>query len=379
MPALLAFVRFPRHDPAQALRARHVLLATISYLTIVVLVLYCSYNGMFRLPPAIVWAWVAVAFAVNGLFYIAVCSGWNLRLRDPSMTLAQMTISTVWLLMVLYFIEQVRGSVLVLFLIIFVFGIFRLRMGQFIGVALLAVAGYALVIALLAHNRAQSIQLEVEILQWLLLVMVLPWFAVLGAYISNVRNKLRQRNKEMEKALATIERLASHDELTGIYSRRYFLDALRREQSRFEREQQPFCLAMLDLDSFKAINDRHGHLAGDDVLRTFAECVQQEVRQVDYFARYGGEEFVLLLVNADMALASNIAERMRTRIEAQAFPHVDRPVTASIGIAQYRRGESINDLIGRADRALYAAKDGGRNQVQRERPDASNDAACLLA
>ncbi len=357
-------LRFPKHDPVQSLRARHTLMAAGSYLTIVSFVLYCSYIGLFRLPPDVLWVYVALAFAINMLFYIAICSGWNLRLADPSMTLVQICASIIWMMFVLYFIDQVRGAVLVLFLIIFVFGIFRLRMAQFIGAAIFALVGYALVIALLAYHHAQSINVRVEVLQWMLLAMVLPWFAMLGAYISNIRSALRQNNRAMEKALTTIEHLASHDELTGIYSRRFFLDALRREQARCEREYQPFCLALLDLDLFKNVNDRYGHLVGDDVLRTFAECVQQEVRQVDYFARYGGEEFSLLLVDADMALASAIMERIRSRIEAQAFPQVEMAITASIGITQYQPGDTLNDLIGRADRALYAAKDGGRNCIR---------------
>ncbi len=357
-------LRFPKDDPAQAMRARHTILSAVSYLTIVSFVLYCSYIGLFRLPPADLWVYVALAFTIHVLFYAAICSGWNLRLTDPSMTLTQICVSILWMMFVLYYIDLVRGAVLVLFMVIFVFGIFRLRMTQFIGAAIFALAGYGVVIALLAYRHAQSINLHIEVLQWMLLAMVLPWFAVLGAYISNIRSKLRQNNKEMAKALATIEHLASHDELTGIYSRRYFLDALRREQSRAERDHQPFCLALLDLDLFKNVNDRYGHLAGDDVLRRFAECVQTQVRQHDYFARYGGEEFVLLLVDADMALASSILERIRIQVEAQAFPHVDHRITASIGIAQYRSGETLNDLIGRADRALYAAKGGGRNRIQ---------------
>lgn len=175
---------------------------------------------------------------------------------------------------------------------------------------------------------------------------------------------LRQKNRELEQAVSTIERLASRDELTGIYNRRFFLDALHHEKSRADREQQPFCLALLDLDLFKHVNDRYGHPAGDDVLRTFVECVQVDVRQADYFARYGGEEFVLLMADTGLASGSNIVERIRHRVAAQAFPHVDYAVTVSIGIAEYRPQEAVHDVIGRADRALYVAKEAGRNCVR---------------
>lgn len=363
MEFLSSFFRFPKHDPAQATRARHSLMSLVSSLTIVTFTAYCSYIGLFRIGPRnLVW-FILLAILIHAIFYGLICSGWNLRLADPSMTLPQMCLSIFWLMFVLYFIDQVRGAVLVLFMVIFVFGIFRLRLWQFISIAIFALAAYAIVIALLIYFEPESINVRIEMLQWVLLAMVLPWFAVIGAYISNIRNALRQKNKELEKALSTIERLVSHDELTGASSRRSFLDALRHEQARAEREHRPFCLAFFDLDRFKSINDRYGHLAGDDVLRSFAACVQREVRQVDYFARYGGEEFALLLTNTEIDSAIDILERIRARIEAQTFPHVDWNVTSSIGVAQYLPDDTLNQLIGRADQAMYAAKAGGRNRV----------------
>jgi diguanylate cyclase (GGDEF)-like protein len=239
---------------------------------------------------------------------------------------------------------------------------------QFLTPALFALLGYAGIIALLVIYQPQPINLQLEVLQWVLLAMVLPWFALVGAYISNIRSALRQKNKALERALATIERLASHDELTGIYTRRFFLDALRREKIRSERALQPFCLALLDLDTFKSINDTHGHQAGDDVLRAFAECVQSELRQSDYFARYGGEEFALLLVNADLELAAGTLERIRRHVESHVFPHVGCSVSVSAGVAGYRVGEEPNETIARADRALYSAKNAGRNRVEISAP-----------
>lgn len=357
-------LQFPANEPAQAIRARHMLMAAASYLTIIVFVLYCSHIGLFRMSPVHTLGFVGLAAGINVLFYAAICSGWNKRLRDPSMTLPQIIVSAIWLMFVLYFIDGVRGSVLTLFLIIFIFGTLRLRAGQFLGAALFSLAGYAAVIALLVAHRPQSINLRIEVLQWVLLAMVLPWFAVIGAYISSIRRALRQKNKEMAQALQTIERLASHDELTGICNRRFLIEVLRREKTRCDRSHHTFCLAMLDLDSFKAINDRYGHLGGDDVLREFARCVQDELRQSDYFARYGGEEFALLLVDTDLEWAGSILERIRQRVASHAFPHLGCSVTVSAGVTQYRNGEGLDELIARADRALYAAKDDGRNLIR---------------
>lgn len=357
-------LRLPQDDQSQALRLRHTMLAAMSYATIIGFVLYCSYAGLSRLSPATTGLLGLIALAINVVFYLAISSGWSKRLRDPGMTLTQITVSTLWMLVALYYTEHVRGAVLILFLHSFIFGIFRLRTAQFLGAALFALAGYAVVIGLLARYHPQSINLRIEAVQWVLLAMVLPWFAVIGAYISNIRSTLRQKNRDLEKALKTIERLASHDELTGAYSRRFFLDALRREKTRSDREQKTFCVAILDLDSFKVINDRHGHLAGDDILREFAESVQFELRGSDYFARYGGEEFTLLLVDTDLSHAAAILERIRQRIACNVFSHVGSSVTVSAGVAEYRLHEDLAGTLGRADRALYAAKAGSRNRVE---------------
>ncbi|MDB5764316.1 MAG: diguanylate cyclase [Herminiimonas sp.] len=357
--------QWPKDDPVQALRARHMLMAFASYLAIIIFLLYCSHIGLSRLSSMRTAQLVAFALGINLLFYMTICSGWNKRLRDPGMTLVQIIVSLLWLMIVLYFTDQIRGALLTMFLNILIFGILRLRTAQFLGVALFALAGYATVIALLEIEDPQAIDLQVEILQWVLLAMVLPWFAVIGAYISNIRSALRQKNKDMEKVLATIERVASHDELTGTYSRRFFLDALRREKARSDREHRTFCLAMLDLDLFKNVNDRHGHPAGDEVLHAFAECVQIELRGSDYLARYGGEEFALLLIDTDLEYAGGILERIRRRVEQCSFPHVGSAITVSAGVAEYQLDENPAETIGRADRALYAAKYAGRNRVER--------------
>jgi diguanylate cyclase (GGDEF)-like protein len=369
MTIMHTLLRFPEEDdPAQALRLRHTSLAAASYLSIIGFVIYCSYIGLLRLSPSVTWALSALAMGINALFYLVISSGWNKRLHDPSMTLIQITVSTLWMLVVLYFTEQVRGAVLILFLNNFIFGIFRLRTAQFLGAALFALAGYAVVIGLLVKYHPQSINLRIEALQWVLIAMVLPWFAVIAAYISNIRSTLRQKNRDLEKALGTIERLASHDELTGVYSRRFFLDALRREKTRADREHKTFCVAMLDLDSFKAVNDKHGHQVGDDVLREFAESVQFELRGSDCFARYGGEEFTLLLIDTDLSHAGRILERIRQRIAYNSFSHVGSTVTVSAGVAQFRLHEDVSVTIGRADRALYSAKAAGRNRVEQAMP-----------
>ena len=161
------------------------------------------------------------------------------------------------------------------------------------------------------------------------------------------------------------EKLALTDGLTGLYNHRRFQERLSEEIARCERNPQPLSLVLIDLDHFKRVNDQYGHPVGDTVLRGVAKLLKESIRQVDLAARYGGEEFVLLLVGTDLAGAHRLAERIRTASERLSFRGEGQEfkVSLSLGLASYpgdaRRKE---DLIARADQALYHAKQGGRNR-----------------
>jgi diguanylate cyclase (GGDEF)-like protein len=161
-------------------------------------------------------------------------------------------------------------------------------------------------------------------------------------------------------------RLAHHDGLTGIFNRPAFLAEFEREASRSRRGGERFSLAMFDLDRFKDLNDRFGHAAGDEVLRLAAATMRDCLRRHDVLGRYGGEEFALLMPAADKDTALRIAERVRAAVEALAYSRGAERVTLSVsgGVAtQGDDGGSWEELFAAADRALYAAKNAGRNRV----------------
>jgi diguanylate cyclase (GGDEF)-like protein len=169
---------------------------------------------------------------------------------------------------------------------------------------------------------------------------------------------------KLEQALKTINELAIRDELTGSHNRRHLIELIELEKARTARLDSLFCLCLLDIDSFKRINDTLGHSAGDTVLREFAAAIQGQVRNSDSFGRYGGEEFLLMLPDTSIDEAASLAERARANIETLAFTGLPGlAVTVSIGIAQFRAHEPIAQTIARADEALYLAKSGGRNRV----------------
>jgi diguanylate cyclase (GGDEF)-like protein len=168
--------------------------------------------------------------------------------------------------------------------------------------------------------------------------------------------------------LQTMNNLVRIDSLTGLRNRRAFDEQLPREASRAQRVGEPFCLLLIDIDHFKRVNDAYGHPAGDAVLRSVASCIAACTRPSDHIARYGGEEFAVILSDVDMTQAMAVAERIRRKV--QHCEHCPHQVTVSIGVAEYRPPHaysetvpSHDELVVEADRALYAAKRGGRNRV----------------
>ncbi|HEX6278283.1 MAG TPA: diguanylate cyclase [Polyangiaceae bacterium] len=162
------------------------------------------------------------------------------------------------------------------------------------------------------------------------------------------------------------QRQASTDPLTGLMNRRAFLAAMEGETSRAERHEYPLCALLFDVDHFKTINDRRGHAAGDLVLSALGAMLKALLRKSDFAARWGGEEFVVALTSTDLEGGRVLAERLRVAIERLEVRDANGepiPVTASVGLSCFRGGEPTQDLIDRADRAMYAAKVGGRNRL----------------
>lgn len=166
--------------------------------------------------------------------------------------------------------------------------------------------------------------------------------------------------------LATAENAANRDFLTNAWSRRAFFSTAEIELARARRSHRSLSLLMFDIDYFKSINDRFGHAAGDEVLVNLVRCAEQVIRNVDYLGRIGGEEFAVLLPDTGLDEALEVAERLRAGLQVDADRATEVGVSVSIGVATLQDGESLAELMWRADAALYRAKLGGRNRVERE-------------
>jgi diguanylate cyclase (GGDEF)-like protein len=176
---------------------------------------------------------------------------------------------------------------------------------------------------------------------------------------------LANRTRELEKAQEELRCLAMTDPLTGISNRRHFMDQIAEEIERTKRYGLPFSLLMIDIDNLKEINDAYGHKAGDEVLRSFAKHCLTKLRSVDRFARFGGDEFIVLLVQTGQLKAKEVTARLLAGIEDLDIQIGEKSIliTVSIGLTTTEDIVSIEELIKRADEAMYKAKNGGRNQV----------------
>ncbi len=192
--------------------------------------------------------------------------------------------------------------------------------------------------------------------------------------LARVRTQIRKKRyteRLRDNVQMSIE-MAITDSLTGLYNRRYMESHLGSLLEQAVSRKKPLTVLVLDIDYFKAVNDTHGHDAGDDVLREFALRIKKSIRGIDLACRYGGEEFVIVMPETDLTVATMVAERLRRRIATEPFPIQDGSrtleVTISVGISALGKDETAANILKRADAALYRAKRDGRNRVV---PDAA--------
>jgi diguanylate cyclase (GGDEF)-like protein len=203
-----------------------------------------------------------------------------------------------------------------------------------------------------------------------LLLLVLSLGMLTLRELARIRSRLEalveERTRKLSEKSRELERIATHDPLTGLHNRRYADEYLEERIAEFERYGRDFALAIVDLDYFKRINDDFSHDAGDEVLRAVAGILAERCRETDLVARYGGEEFLLCFPEADMAAANDACEKIRVAVESTEWGLLvpGARVTLSVGVATMRSGLGRRALLGMADRALYAAKSAGRNRVR---------------
>ena len=191
----------------------------------------------------------------------------------------------------------------------------------------------------------------------------------LNQELAEVQRSLARANRDLRTNEARLELLSVTDPLTGLANRRRLMEFMALAWERAQRHASSFSIIMADIDFFKKITDGHGHDQGDAVLRAVSAQMQTMVRKTDLVARFGGEEFVIVLEEAPLPAALDLAERLRLAACALHFDCMPDGITCSYGVAQLGPGEKVEQVIKHADEALYRAKHGGRNQVTHYLPD----------
>jgi diguanylate cyclase (GGDEF)-like protein len=324
-------------------------------------------GGQYQAEPSTAVLCASLVIISQLVFFGIFLSGANLRFSDPSLTAPQVLIALSLLTYLMYNLHSARGTMLVFYLLILLFGVFQLAPRVFARCAAFAFFGFALV------NLWDAFQMrlpdpKLAALQVGVLAVMLVWLSLFAGYVQALRQRMRQRRFALQAHQDTLrgmmrqlEDLVATDELTGLFNRRHFLRLAARELENLGLDRR-HGLALIDLDHFKRINDQHGHASGDRVLQTFATVAQACLRDGDVLARYGGEEFVLLLPNTDADQLTACCERLREAF-AGAEPvgvKVDS-ISLSAGMTLLEAGDDLDEALHRADQALYRAKHSGRN------------------
>lgn len=319
-------------------------------------------------PRHVVIPWTLFTLLIYTGFFGLIRSGWSERFADPAMTMAQMIYAIGCRALAYALSGLARGAAFPLVMVVLTFGMFALTPRQVMGVSIYAVSLFGAVMVLMSRRQSQIYQPAIEWGHFMMLLTMMPAASLLAGQLSRLRARLQRQKRDLAEAVERIRFLATRDDLTGLVNRRHVNELLEREQHRSVRNGARFCIALIDLDFFKRVNDTHGHGAGDAVLRAFADEGRRLVRATDVLGRWGGEEFILLMPDSALPMAREGTERVRQALERLRVPAGDAmlALTLSAGVVQHEPGESIPRMIERADATLYCAKSRGRNRVVAE-------------
>ncbi|AXK72197.1 GGDEF domain-containing protein [Lysobacter sp. TY2-98] len=312
------------------------------------------------------WPWTVASVTCIVTLFAAIRFGWSARLKDPSLTVVQLLFAVACSASAYRVAGAGHGAPLLMVSVVLMFGMFGLRAVQAWLIGGYSVLAFGLAMYSGVRARPDIYDPRVQLAYFICLILFVCGLTAVSQRVSAMRDRLRAQRAELAAALERISLLATSDDLTGLLNRRAMSELLERERQRSDRAGHAWCVAILDIDHFKRINDVHGHAAGDEALRVVARVCTKAMRSCDAVARWGGEEFVLLFRDVDPAHAVDAAERIRASVAASpvSFGAATFGLTASIGVATHQRGDEIAQTLSRADRALYMAKVAGRDRVR---------------
>lgn len=347
------------HEPVRA-QVTGVLISATTYVLYVGIGLVQVGLGLMSLRAAL--ALGLVALLANVAFYAAVRSGRFAGGRDPGLARTQLVFGVAMMFPSYAVLGPAATGLLVVLASHVVYSMFMMRPRQVWQLVGATLAGLALTMLACHRLWPERYAWPLQLSGLLYAVVVMPLIAVLAHRITHMTSQLKAQRAELQAALARLQELATRDELTRTHNRRHMTAVLREQQTHHRRTGSPMALALIDIDLFKSVNDRHGHAAGDEVLRSFAGVAREHLRAHDMLARWGGEEFLVLMPQTPRAEARRAMDRLQERL-AVACPRVmpqGLPVTFSAGVVELRQEETLEAAIERADQAMYQAKAQGR-------------------
>jgi diguanylate cyclase (GGDEF)-like protein len=335
-----------------------------SYLIDAAILLLYAMIGVTTVATGVVY--LAIRLAVVGIAAYLSEIQVNDRFKDPYLTVPLSIVSIIVQIGAIYLVPQIGFYFISIIFVVLGFAALRMSARQTGIVWSTATLGLALLF--LMTDKPIGIPMATATERALALacfVSALGRCASAGLYGSSMRELLYRRSNDLAAANVRIEELAQLDELTGALNRRYIMKCLNDEIAKAQRNATTCCIAIIDLDHFKKINDHFGHPVGDEVLRAFAISVFANIRTIDRFGRQGGEEFLLILPDTDIDLAIQTLDRLRGLITELNWSAIaqDLTLTISAGISAIRPNDTPEDILARADLALYRAKDTGRDRV----------------
>ncbi len=314
--------------------------------------------------------------------YALLRLGWTAKWRDPAFVLPQVLWGGAGVIIGYGMMPSTSPSTLQMVCVSLVFGFSKLRPKEALWVGRFYLAMMLAVLAVRALGGAADFNARKEGLEVAMTCLVLWILSLQANRFSLIREKVRAEKKALQEATERVSQIMTRDPLTGLFNRQYMQVLLERECVRHQRSGRSFSVALIDLDHFKAVNDTHGHAAGDEVLSGFTQAARAHLRDSDVLCRWGGEEFLVLLVGADPG--ANGVQAMARMRAALANVHLcpalpDLKVTFSAGVAEHLADEPIDKTLQRADEALYAAKAAGRDTCCLSDPPVPAQASLLQA
>ena len=317
-------------------------------------------------PAAAAEGCIALA-VLAGACYGLLRTGHGARFSDAAFVSGQLVAAYLLLAWLTFRTDAAPAVMPALYLLALLYGALQLDRTRLVVVGAIALVTHGTALFLLI-DHGHKIDLAAAWTQFGALALAFAWLIYAAGVVLRLRARLAQAHRRLHDLAEQARERESRDALTDAYNRSYLIDALEREIARAERVGKALSIARVDLDRLGAVNETHGHAAGDIALKRFTQAAAGALRDVDVLGRYGGKEFLILMPDTDLGGAVIAAERVRTAVARELLPEVEgrRHLSCTIGVAEHRKGENTRLVLARAEAHLNLGKAGGRDRVVAE-------------